>query len=406
MHVERHGQTPHAPPEIREETLREVIETLASIVRPPCSPGERAAADWVAERLRAAGCDGVALEEEAAWGTFPPTLTGIGFAGVAAAALVARGKRRTGGLAAAAALGALTDEIQNGPRLVRRAVRRRKSTVNVVASIGDRGAPRTLVVLAHHDAAQTGFVFGQRWAKALYARRPDIMERGTKQVPQWWIGVAPGLLTLAGAVTGRRLLARIGLGVALLGTALVADIMRSPTVPGANDNLSGVAALVALAEALRAAPLEGVRVLLVSAGAEESLQEGIRAFMVRHRDDLDAGRTWFLNLDTVGSPHLVLLEGEGPVWMERYADPSFRDLVARCARDAGIPLERGITARASTDGIIPSRAGHPTATLVSLMPWRLPGNYHLMSDVPENIEFSAVGDAARLAYATARKLSS
>ena len=128
--------------------------------------------------------------------------------------------------------------------------------------------------------------------------------------------------------------------------------------------------------------------------------------MVRHRDDLDAGRTWFLNLDTVGSPHLVLLEGEGPVWMERYADPSFRDLVARCARDAGIPLERGITARASTDGIIPSRAGHPTATLVSLMPWRLPGNYHLMSDLPENIEYSAVGDAARLAYVTARELSS
>ena len=404
MRVERHGRTPEAMPEVREDTLREVIEALAPIVRPPCSPGERAAAEWVAERLRTAGCDRVDLDEEVAWGTFPPTLTGIGIVGAVAASLVARGKRRTGGLAAAAVLGALTDEIQNGPRVVRRAVRRRKSTVNVVAAIGHRDAPRTLVVLAHHDAAQTGVVFDQRWAKALYARRPDIMKRGTKQVPQWWIGVAPGLLTLAGAVTGRRRLARLAFGVAVLGTALVADIMRNPTVPGANDNLSGVAALVALAETLRAAPLPDVRILLVSAGAEESLQEGIRAFMVRHRGELRPGRTWFLNLDTVGSPHLVMLEGEGPVWMERYADPSFRDLVARCAREAGIALERGISARASTDGIIPSRAGHPTATLVSLMPWRLPGNYHLMSDVPDNVDYAGVRDATRLAYVIARSL--
>src|SRR6266508_1039493 len=86
------------------------------------------------------------------------------------------------------------------------------------------------------------------------------------------------------------------------------DIGRRPAVPGANDNLSGVAALAALARALRDRPLEGLRVLLVSAGAEEALQEGIRGFARAHFPRLPRGSTWFVNLDTIGSGRLVLLE--------------------------------------------------------------------------------------------------
>ncbi|MDQ4143652.1 MAG: M28 family peptidase [Actinomycetota bacterium] len=387
-----------------QATLREVIETLAPIERPPCSPGEREAAEWIAHRLSDAGCSDVRLEDEDAWGTFPPTITAIGVLGFAGAAAAARGRRWIGGVLASLGAGALLDEIQNGPRLFRRAVRRKKQTVNVIAAAGHANASRTLVVLAHHDAAQTGLVFDQSWAKALHRRRPDLMEAGTKQIPQWWIGLAPGVLTLMAALLGRPRLARAGMVAAALGTAAMADILRSPTVPGANDNLSGVAVLVALAEALRDRPVPGVRVMLVSCGAEEALQEGIRAFMSRHEEELGRDRTWFLNFDTVGSPDLVMLEGEGPAWMEEYADPSFRDLVADCARRSGIPLERGIRARASTDSIIPSRAGYPAATLVSLMPWRMPGNYHQMSDVPGNINYHALEGAARLGYAVAQGL--
>jgi hypothetical protein len=47
-----------------QATLREVVETLAVIDRPPCSPGERAAAEWLAERLRAVAGVEVALEDE------------------------------------------------------------------------------------------------------------------------------------------------------------------------------------------------------------------------------------------------------------------------------------------------------------------------------------------------------
>ena len=390
--------------EIAEDSLREVIEKLAPVERPPCSDGERHAAAWIADRLRDAGCD-VSVEHEDAWGTWPPNLTALGALGTFGALMVMFKRRFKGALYAALALAGLLDEIQNGPRVFRRIFRSKKKTVNVVATTSDRSATKTLVVHAHHDAAQTGVFFDQGWAITLHQLKPDLMAKSKNQIPQWWLGVAGPVLTILSAITHWRRPARWALGLGALGTSAVANIMRSPTVPGANDNLSGVAVLVGLADALKERPIEGLRVILVSAGAEESFQEGIRAYMERHRDELDPGSTWFLNVDTVGSPHLVMLEGEGPVWMEDYTSPTFRKLVADCAGDIGVELETGVRARASTDGVIPSRAGYPTATLVSVMPWRLPGNYHLMTDVPGNVEYSSVVDSIRLAHAVGERLT-
>jgi Iap family predicted aminopeptidase len=99
-----------------------------------------------------------------------------------------------------------------------------------------------------------------------------------------------------------------------------------------------------------------------------------------------------------------MLEGEGPVWMERYAGAGLRDALAEWARRMEIPLERGFLARSSTDSVIPSRAGYPTATLVSITDWRMPANYHLPSDVPANLDYATVADATRLVRALAAGL--
>jgi len=390
---------------VSEETLREVVERLAPLDRTPCSPGEREAAEWLAERLGRAGCERVALEEEPCWGKFALTSAGLGAVSMFASLLGLSGRGRLAATLGLLSTAGIVDEAQNGPRIVRRAVRRRRKTVNVVARTGDLRAERTLVVLAHHDAAQTGFMFDQTLQRRVWEVAPWLIDGRKTSPPHWWLAPGAYLLSLAGGVTGRRGLEVAGLGAFALGTALMADIARSATVPGANDNLSACALIVALAGMLAERPVEGLSVWLVSTGAEETLQDGVRGFMARHGFELPPERTFFLVPDTVGSPNLAMIEAEGPMWMEDYSGAEYRDLIASCAREAGVELERGLRARASTDSIIPSRAGYPTAALTSLTAWRALANYHLPSDTPENLDYGTVLAATRLADTLARALA-
>ena len=383
-------------------SLRETIETLAAIERPACSPGEREAAEWIAGRLREAGCE-AAVEEELAHPGYARHMTALGAAGVASGIAALRGRRALGAIAATAVAAAVTDDISNGPRLVRRLLKRRP-TWNVVATAGDHAAPRTLVLLAHHDAAPTGIIFNPAPQRRAWERFPRLIESHDTSLPLWWIGVGASLAVAAGALLKRRALVAAGTAVGALGTASMADIARSPTVPGANDNLSGVATLIEVAHALQARPIDGLRVLLVSCGAEEVLQGGIHGFADRHFRSLAADRTWFLNLETVGSPRLAMLEGEGPVWMEDQ-DPELRDLVANTAATAGIDLRRGLRSRSSTDTVVPHRAGYPVVTLTSITPWKSLANYHWPTDTPENVDYDTVGQAVRLVEAVAGRLA-
>lgn len=389
------------------ETLREVVEALAPIERRAGSPGEREAAQWLATRLERAGASPARVEDEQFLDGYALLIAKLSAAGVAsgAAGLLSRRARLAAGAAGLMAAAAIADDVSNGKRVARRSTQQPKTTWNVVAEAGERSAERTLVVLAHHDAAPTGKFFEQKAQEQFGERFPGILERIDTSLPNWWPAIAaPGLAGL-GALRRSRGMMVAGTALSVLGVAAFADIARSPIVPGANDNLSAVALLVALAERLRERPVEGLRVLLVSCGAEEVLQGGIHGFMARHRDELDREKTCFLNFDTVGSPELVMLEGEGAVVMEDYCFRPFRDLVARAADGAGVPVRRGMRSRNSTDSVIPSRMGYPITTIGSIGRYKAPSNYHLMSDTPENLDFDTVAHAVTLAEAVARELA-
>jgi hypothetical protein len=386
--------------------LAEVVEELAGFERRAGSEGEHRAAEWIARRLRAGGCEADVENADFKAG-YAGLMRGLSLAGSAAgiATLAARTLRPPAAAVAALAGAAIIDDISNGPRLARGLIQRREPTWNVVGTAGDPEAARTLVLLAHHDAAPTGVIFNDRVQSWVGERFPGLIERTNTAVPIWWGPLASHGLIAAGAVTQRRWLAGLGLFGTALSVAAFHDIARSPVTPGANDNLSGVAVLVGLAERLRAEPVEGLRVLLVSCGAEEVIQGGIHSFARMHFPRLATDRTWFLNLETVGSPQLIMLEGEGPVVMEDYHDSGFRDLVMRCAERAGASLKRGFRARSSTDAVIPSRYGYPTATLSSVNRHKALSNYHLMSDTPENLDYGTITEALDVAEALARSLA-
>ena len=82
----------------------------------------------------------------------------------------------------------------------------------------------------------------------------------------------PVLATL-GAATGSKLLSKLGLFLGLGTIAAMADIGLRKSVPAANDNGTAVVALLALAQRFLADPPEGIRVILLSTGSEESFSE-------------------------------------------------------------------------------------------------------------------------------------
>ncbi len=388
-------------------TMREVVETLAPIERAAGEPGEQQAADWIVERLTLAGAHNARIEEEQFYAGYPwlhAKLAAVGVA-VGLAGVISRHLRLPAAVAGVGAGLAIADDCSNGPRVARKRMEKPRTTWNVVAEAGDLAGEQTVVVCAHHDAARTGKFFNQGPQQYLVERFPGIAKRVNTSLPNWWPPIFAPMVAGVGALRGSRRMMLAGAAMSAGVAAIFADIARSPVVPGANDNLSAVALIVALSERLRERPVKGVRVLLVSLGAEEILQGGIYGFMARHEPELDRERTYFLNFDTVGSPELIMLEGEGTTVMEDYHHSPFRDLVVRAAERADAPVRRGMRSRNSTDAVLMSRARYPTACFSSIDRYKELSNYHLMSDTPENLVYETVMHAVTVAESVLRELA-
>jgi len=61
-------------------------------------------------------------------------------------------------------------------------------------------------------------------------------------------------------------------------------------------------------------------------------------------------------------------------------------------------------ARTSTDSVVPLRAGYPTATLVSINEFKSIDNYHWPTDVPDNVDFGTIAEAATVIDGAVRLL--
>jgi hypothetical protein len=381
--------------------LRELVDTLASVHRPTASRGERVAAEWVAGRLRELGASSARVETEDVHGTFWWPLGLAAATGVAAGIATLRGRRVVGAALAGIAGAAAVDDLPPGGRRLRSLLPRREATT-VVAELGAPDAERTVVLVAHHDAAHAGLLYHPAIPEAVFGRFPWLIERVDTSPPLMAPTVAIPLLVGAGAATGRRALTKAGIALAAASMAALADIGLRETVPGANDNATGVAAMLAVARSLSERPTERVRVMLVST-SEEALCEGMQSFCERHFTELPRESTFFLTLETLGSPHLLVLRGEGMLRIREYPARSLA-LLDELAAEQGIWLYPNLRLRNATDSVIPLAAGYECASLCSCTDLKQPANYHWPTDVPENVDYGTLADAVRLTEAAVRRL--
>src|SRR5215208_3724906 len=272
---------------------------------------------------------------------------------VRAAAVAGLAARRGGPaarlLAAATGAGAaalIADDLPPGRRLFRRVLPKR-GCHHVIGEIGPTDAERTIVLMAHHDAAHTAFFFNPAITEAVGDAAPWVFEQNDTSPPLMWPTVAGPALVSAGALLGRRGLISLGTFLSAGGAAFMAHIGASEVVPGANDNGTGCIAQLAIARALSERPPESTRVMFLST-SEEALCEGMGLFMERHGAELPVDRTFFLCLDTIGSPHLLALRGEGMLKLREYPAESLH-LVDATAEELGIELFPNLRLRNATD---------------------------------------------------------
>jgi hypothetical protein len=386
--------------------MRERLDELCAIERPSASDGERRAAEWLAGELREAGATDARLEEEPeANGTFWWSLGILAGAGALAGIAARRGGPLARALAAAtgaAAAALIADELPPGRRRFRRRVLPKRTAHHVLAEIGPEDAERTIVLVAHHDAAHSAFFFNPAITETAGERAPWVFERNDTSPPLMWPVVGGPALVAAGAAVGSGALRRLGTFLSAGSAAFMADIGAREVVPGANDNGSGCVALIALARALAAAPTESTRVLFLST-SEEALCEGMGLFMERHGGELPVERTFFICIDTVASPTLCVLRGEGMLKLREYPTEAL-ELVDSTAEELGIELVPNLRLRNATDGIFPLAAGYRCFSLASCNRFKNPSNYHWRTDIPENADYETLADAIRLSEAVVRRL--
>lgn len=287
----------------------------------------------------------------------------------------------------------------------------RRASQNVLSRGRRPEALFRVILCAHYDAAQTGRAFEPdtvRLAARLQAALPFPI--GPFRVIFWSLALLLPALGLRMAGIDEAWVSAIQLPATLVLIAAVflfVDIALSPVAPGANDNASGVATVLSLAEQLDRLPPEHLDVWVLLTGAEECQQEGMRSFVRSHRKDLLHDSTYFVNLDTVGSGHVRYETAAG--WVVTFAMDrrlvELCDAIAEADREApesygARPLRHGL----ANDSIVPRVYGYPATTIGCAGELGYAPGVHTSADTPDRIDPDALERAHSFALELVRQL--
>ncbi|MCK6586113.1 MAG: M28 family metallopeptidase [Polyangiaceae bacterium] len=268
---------------------------------------------------------------------------------------------------------------------------------NVLARIPARGGgePRLRVVfLAHTDAAYTGVMFRPEFLERFVTKETSPLYKSLRVTTGAVLGLALlDLAELAGLRSRPVSLLRAVLSIPpLLGFALNLDVvLRDHIVPGAADDLSGIAGLLLLARRLRGRVPDDIEVIFCATGCEEAGLGGAHCLARDKASEWERSRTVVIGLDGLANGSLAWFqEGEiFPLPIAPWLREVLRDTAASDARFADV---RGFEIPVGgTDAVPFSAAGYDAVTLGCVDRSRgVPRHYHVPSDTPENLEVESI----------------
>jgi hypothetical protein len=404
---------------ISRERLIDIVERFA-FPRQAGSEAERRAAGLVAERFAALG---LAVTREAfrasptAIGRFKILLHGGGAALGAAACAAAVLSPALGAALGAGTLLLLTRATRwsrrlervfdSGPQIesqnvvARRPARPDRESAGALpraatSGASDPHAPR-IVVLAHVDSKS------MRWPTFVPATLLIVAALTIAACTAWSLLAILGLASPIGSTAGAA-------AVALVTISLAAGLLNSPgnTSPGAMDNASGIAVLLALAESLlRDQRLAAADLTFLATGAEEIGLAGAMRWIQRHAEEYPRDATLFINIDSAGvGSKLLLMDAHGrtSVAEDARGEVSLRvtSLARRVAAQERIPLRvvpsiLGV----GVDTMPIASRGFNTVTILGDVLGPASRRIHTSQDTLAHLHETALARAATLAHALA-----
>jgi hypothetical protein len=278
---------------------------------------------------------------------------------------------------------------------------------NVVGVLRPRGEIRRRVVLMAHQDSAYEFTLWQRFGNL------SLLLMILVGVAFVWMTVGSLAAAIAWALGGVDHVAFTIIGVVGLClypvVGLFVFITAWTPVPGAMDNLSGIAVISALGRAVARGGadgqrlLEGSEVILLATSSEEAGLRGSRRFVARHRARLERTPTYVINLDGIGDPaHLAFIDRE--LWQGVRHDAALIELGMDCARELGLEAKRVSLPMGGSDAASFSRRAIPSTTIICQDSTRLVPNYHTRLDTLENLDPKALEVSFQLALAMLERL--
>lgn len=377
---------------------RHVIERFGP--RAPGSPGERKAQAYVAQCLAAMDADEVCCEDfpvaSRAFMRFQ-TVTGwlllLSFATYWVSPLPAL-------LFSATGLAVTWFQFVHY-RLLLDPFCRTTTSMNVFARWKpERAVKRRIILNAHTDAAYE-WRYHYRWPRAF----PWLVRYGLLGLP---LAVVIDLVAAAVVFTlpNSGALLYLGLTQVLLlpgfGLALFFTDFGT-TVPGANDNLSGVFVALGVVKALREGGVrfEHTEIACLITGSEEAGLRGAKAWAARHAGELDDCETAILTLDTLRDlKHMTVFDRDLNGTVRN--DPGFSALVQASAKACGHDIPLASIPLGSTDAAAFTQAGLRATALCAMDP--APAHfYHTRRDTVEAMDAGCIAAALDVVVETVRR---
>jgi hypothetical protein len=384
----------------------ERVRTLAGFGhRGSATPHEQAAADYLCGQFQAIGLEPVREAFVGCRSFGGRILVHVLVAAIGASFFWLRPETSIA-LALVALISFAREHATRGPWLSKPLVR--FPSANLVARIPATSPRLRVIVSGHYDTQRTAFIW---W---LFSYIGPIY---------WWVParLKPPLLTPALVMVGQIVISCLAifigqnqnltianagiLGFYAIYIIFLGDWARGPFVPGAADNASGAATVLALGEAWLRQPREGVELVLLMPGCEESGLLGAAAWANRHRQELGELPTVFLNFDNLGVGPPRFFRAETPLFgMLAPYPPAIVKAAKEVAHELGLKNAGPHTMPGPTDGLAFLKRGMQGMTIVSFRHWGYMPWYHRSRDTSSTIDFDAAWQGVRFGQALLERL--